>query len=203
MIINGLFPTPVVKFELGRELTSVETKTLTECERIRNQGNSASVSRYVLKDKKLRPLKAFVDLCLDKYVQSIYAPNERFRLAVTQSWLNYTEKDEFHHKHRHPKSMVSGVFYVNADETTDKIYFFKHEPSSFKVFTDNYNLFNSDSWWFAVKTGDLILFPSHVEHMVEKVQSANTRVSLAFNTFPVGDLGKLMESCKLTISGVE
>jgi uncharacterized protein (TIGR02466 family) len=193
----------VVKFELGRELTEQEMKLLMGYRQERNQGNSASEERYVLKDKKLRGLKLYVEQCLSKYVESIYAPSDLFQLTITQSWVNYTNQNEFHHRHKHPNSMVSGVFYVNADESTDKIHFFKDEPDSFKVFTDNYNLFNSDSWWFAVKTGDMVLFPSYLTHMVETVQSVNTRVSLAFNTFPTGNLGKLKESCKLVIRGVE
>jgi hypothetical protein len=32
---------------------------------------------------------------------------------ITQSWLNYTETNQYHHKHEHPNSLVSGVFYVN------------------------------------------------------------------------------------------
>jgi len=49
-------------------------------------------------------------------------------------------------------------------------------------------LYNSESWWFEVGTGDLLLFPSSLTHMVETVQE-DERISLSFNTFPVGYVG--------------
>lgn len=203
MIVNGLFPTPVIKFELGRQLSDQEMKVLMEYPQIRNQGNSASVERYVLKNKKLRALKIFAEECLAKYVEAVYAPSEPFKLDITQSWVNYTNTNEFHHKHSHSNSMVSGVFYIQANEATDKIHFFKVRQDTFKIYTNNYNPFNSEAWWLAAKTGDLILFPSYLEHMVETVQSSEMRVSLAFNSFATGSLGGLMDSCKLVIRGVE
>ena len=203
MIVNGLFPTPVIKFELGRQLTDQEMKVLMDYPQVRNQGNAASEERYVLKNKKLRSLKMFAEECLAKYVEAVYAPSEPFKLDITQSWTNYTNQNEFHHKHSHPNSMVSGVFYVSANEETDKIHFFRKETDTFRIYTENYNPFNSVAWWFPVKTGELIMFPSYLEHMVETVQSSEMRVSLAFNSFATGSLGGLMDSCKLVIRGVE
>lgn len=51
------------------------------------------------------------------------------------------------------------------------------------------NLWNSTSWWFPVKTGDIIIFPSSLTHAVETKQGDNTRTSLAFNVFIKGTIG--------------
>jgi hypothetical protein len=83
---------------------------------------------------------------------------------------------------------VSGVLYLKAAKERDKIYFYKDGYQQVKLPTDNYNVYNSDSWWFEVGAGDLMLFPSSLTHMVETVQDED-RVSLAFNTFPVGYVG--------------
>ena len=48
---------------------------------------------------------------------------------------------------------------------------------------------NSESWWFEVGSGDLVLFPSNLEHMVETKVGNETRVSIAFNTFLKGHIG--------------
>ena len=86
--------------------------------------------------------------------------------------------------------MVSGVFYINADEKLDKIKFFKeHTYSTITLPTNNYNIFNSTSWWFTVKTGDIVLFPSSLTHMVETKDGDNVRTSLAFNVFVEGKIG--------------
>jgi hypothetical protein len=48
---------------------------------------------------------------------------------------------------------------------------------------------NSDSWWFNVKTGGIVMFPSSLTHHVESVVADNVRVSLAFNSFIKGTFG--------------
>ena len=53
----------------------------------------------------------------------------------------------------------------------------------------NFNIWNSETWWFSVKTGDIIMFPSSLNHMVETKQGDNTRISLAFNVFIKGTIG--------------
>jgi hypothetical protein len=46
-------------------------------------------------------------------------------MRLTQSWLNYTKPGQFHHKHAHPNSFISGVLYMKAARQRDKIYFYK------------------------------------------------------------------------------
>jgi hypothetical protein len=78
---------------------------------------------------------------------------------------------------------------LKAARTKDKIYFYRDGYQQIKLPTDQWNLHNSESWWFEVGAGDLMLFPSSLTHMVETVQG-DERVSLAFNTFPVGYVGE-------------
>ena len=85
--------------------------------------------------------------------------------------------------------MVSGVFYPQANREFDKIYFYKDGYERIKVPAAEYNPYNSESWWFEVGAGDLILFPSHLTHMVQTKQDDNTRISIAFNTFLKGYIG--------------
>ena len=108
---------------------------------------------------------------------------------ITQSWLNYTETNQFHHTHNHPNSLVSGVFYIDVDEEKDKIKFCKPGYQQLRLKVTDYNQWNSEHWWFPVSTGELFLFPSSLEHTVEHKKGSNTRISLAFNVFVKGNLG--------------
>jgi len=90
------------------------------------------------------------------------------------------------------------VFYVQADKTKDKIYFFKEEYKQIKIPAKEYNLFNSESWWFETGTNDLVIFPSSLTHMVEKVVGKE-RISLSFNTFLKGYIGEDLELTGLHI----
>lgn len=188
MIIHSLFPTPVAKFELGRDFTSEENAFVVKQPTHKNAGNTTSNNHYVLRHDTLANLMSFVQTSVDEYVKAIYAPKEAVSLRVTQSWLNYTKPGEWHHKHEHPNSFISGVLYLKAARERDKIYFYRSGYQQIKLATDNWNLYNSESWWFEVGTGDLLLFPSSLTHMVDTVQG-DERISLSFNTFPVGLIG--------------
>ncbi len=190
MNIFTLFPTAVGKFQLDRELTKQELKFIADAERRPNMGNQTSVNNYVLKEKPLKKLGDFLLESANKYLTEIYKPRDDVKLYITQSWLNYTEKGGYHHKHAHPNSFVSGVFYVNADVTKDKIFFYGNEQyKQIKLDPIEFNLYNSESWWLEAGVGVLYLFPSSLTHMVETVQHEETRISLSFNTFLKGTIG--------------
>lgn len=195
MIVNNLFPTPVAKFELGRDLSGVEREHLFNLETRSNQGNATSVDNNVLNKPELNSLTEFLDDALQEYFNTVYSPKTDAELRITQSWVNYTKPGQFHHKHAHPNSLVSGVFYIQAAKETDKLYFFKDGFQQIKIMPKDFNLYNSDSWWLEAATGTLYLFPSSLQHMVEQVTGDDTRISLSFNTFPKGNIG---EEVKLT-----
>lgn len=188
MHIHKLFPTPVGFFELPRELEESELSFVLGLDKTANAGNTTSANRNLLKTPELTKLREWVEDCLTQYFDGIYAP-QGVSPYITQSWANYTEPGQHHHKHAHPCSFVSGVFYVDADKDVDKIFFFKEKYDMLKIPAKSWNDFNSESWWFPVKTGLLILFPSHLTHMVETKQGNNLRTSIAFNTFVKGRFG--------------
>lgn len=189
MNIHNLFPLPIGFFRLGRNLTKNELDFILGRERYSNVGNTTSADRGILKNKELTDIRDFIEDAALEYFKTVHDPKGDVSLYVTQSWANYTEPGQYHHKHAHPNSFISGVFYPQADRELDKIYFFKSGYERIKVQPENWNQWNSESWWFSVGAGDLILFPSHLEHMVEAKVGDETRVSIAFNTFLKGHIG--------------
>lgn len=190
--IRPLFPTPLLISCLNRELTKDEFKVLEDNykpEKIRNNdGNVSSLNRYILKDN-FSELRKEIQSQIDYYLKNIIDPVHNVELYITQSWLNYTEKGQYHHEHAHPNSIISGVFYFNADKEHDKIYFYKNHPRDIKILP-KWNHYNSESWWFECHTGILLLFPSHLRHKVAITTGDHTRISLSFNTFATGILGQ-------------
>jgi uncharacterized protein (TIGR02466 family) len=189
MQIVPLFPVAVGKFNLGRTFTTEEFFFVDNQSTYSNMGNTTSNNRYVFKDEALASLSAFAESCVEQYFREVYAPKHDVKLRITQSWLNYTKQGQHHHKHAHPNSLVSGVFYIKADAEKDRISFFKDDYEQINLPTEQFNIFNSSSWWIPVAAGELILFPSSLTHMVETVQG-DERISLAFNTFPIGYVGE-------------
>lgn len=189
MVINNLFPTPVASFELGRDLSEVEREYLFDLQTHKNVGNYTSVETNVLSNPKLHSLTEFLNSSLQEYFNTVYAPKHDANLCITQSWVNYTKPGDFHHKHAHSNSLVSGVFYIQASKETDKLHFSKDIHHQIKITPKDLNLYTAESWWLAAATGMLYLFPSSLMHMVEQVTGENTRISLSFNTFPKGIVG--------------
>jgi uncharacterized protein (TIGR02466 family) len=188
MNMQNIFPTPVALFKY-EGLSEEIIKYLTEQKQRPNTGNNSSEDKYILKQKCLYDLTTFIEKCIHEYFMATYCPKNDVKLRITQSWLNWTKPGGYHHKHLHPCSLISGCFYINANTDLDRIYFFKDGYTFLKFPPIEWNLYNSDSWWFPVGTGDLVLFPSSLTHEVQTVQGTDTRISLSFNTFPVGYVG--------------
>jgi uncharacterized protein (TIGR02466 family) len=189
--INSIFPKPIYISKINRELTDQELSFIdkTKLDVYRNEGNTTSNDNYILNQKEFKNLKTDLDLRVQDYFNKVISPADNITPYITQSWLNYTEKNQYHHKHQHPNSLVSGVFYINCHEELDKIKFFNDSYKTIKPEIKDWNMWNSESWWFSVKTGDIILFPSSLTHMVESKEGDNTRISLAFNVFIKGTFG--------------
>jgi uncharacterized protein (TIGR02466 family) len=190
--IIGIFPTPIYKSKLNRKLTKEELNFInkSKLDVNKNEGNITSNNNYILNNKIFRNLKKEIELKIKYYYDNIIDPKNKISFYITQSWLNYTDKNQFHHRHKHSNSLISGVFYINCDEKFDKITFFKKDTyQTIEMEPKKWNLWNSSSWFFPVKTNDIILFPSSTEHMVETKEGDNTRISLAFNVFIKGTVG--------------
>jgi uncharacterized protein (TIGR02466 family) len=186
-----LFPVPVMFNTLNRDFTASELSYIKDHSKktYQNAGNTTSTNNYILNEPELNDLKNIVQTHIENYISKVYKPKYPVMPYITQSWLNWTKPGEYHHTHEHPNSFISGVLYINADIKEDKIKFHKSGYRQIFLDTDIYDNLNSNTWWFSVKTKDLVIFPSSLTHNVETVTSGETRISLAFNTFLKGTIG--------------
>ena len=198
--VTGIFPVPIYQTILNIEISTEEKNFFNKLERTKNSYNYNSKNNYVLDEEPLSTLKKELFLRVEDYFQKIITPKTNVLPYITQSWVNWTKSGEEHHKHAHSNSLFSGVFYIDADEEYDSIKFFKrHTYESLSIEPYEYHLFNSESWTFKVKTGDIILFPSSLGHLVESKIGDNLRTSLSFNTFIKGTIGVDVELTELKL----
>lgn len=190
----SLFPTSLLVNNIGRGLTDEELECVLDYQdTVRaNTGNITTKDVLVLENPKLAGLKKLVEEALQDYLMQVYNPinPDKIRLVVTQSWLNFTDKTQYHHKHYHHNSIISGCLYVNARKESDCIMFTKRangEPWQIQALEQNY--FNCNEFTVPVETGDIVLFPSNLTHSVPQTNHDYTRISLAFNSFWDGELG--------------
>jgi len=189
--IEGIFPTPVYRTKLTNKIGKTENNLINEIknESSENLGNFISDDKYVLERPGFKKIKKELLKHLKEYYKIVccFKDSEPY---LTQSWLNFTSEEQYHHKHEHPNSMVSGVLYLNANLNNDKIQFWKDcGYQRIRPDVTEFNWFNAESWWFEVESKDLILFPSSLTHSVETKKGNNIRTSLAFNSFIKGNIG--------------
>jgi uncharacterized protein (TIGR02466 family) len=192
MKIYQLFPEPVYTSNLERKLTKEEVKTIAQYkkETYSNAGNLTSNENYVLENKALNNLKKDLHMKVMDYFDKVICTDNLITPYITQSWLNFTKSDQFHHQHDHPNSLVSGIFYISADKKVDTVTFYKGYPDDrIKLNINKYNTFNSTSHRVPVETGELLLFRSSLIHGVDKKKGNNIRISLSFNVFFKGTIG--------------
>ena len=193
-VIQNLFSTPIYMTNIDRSFTKQELQFVEKQKKhcVKNEGNINTKDNYILNRKEFKNIKKFLDKACKDYLERIICPKNNIELYITQSWLNYTEENQYHHRHEHPNSIVSGVLYLDSDKANDMIKFFSHikyQQIKPEIDDEKYNIWNSSSWWFPVETGQLVMFPSSTTHQVDNKKGDNTRVSLAFNTFYKGTIG--------------
>lgn len=189
--IELIFPTPIMLCDLDRSFTDQELVAVDKHRNLAslNVGNQRSNNSYILEEPEFKELK---QVCLDaanQYMQRIYKPKYPVGVRITQSWVNWTEPNGFHHVHTHTNSFINGTLYIRTNPAEDKIKFLTSGYSMINLETDHYDKCNSIAWDFPVNAGQIILFPSNLKHMVDTVTSKETRISLSFNTFLTGTIG--------------
>ena len=192
MRVEHLFPEPLYFSKLERVLTKEELKIFNEHKKKthKNTGNSRTNDSYVLEHKALKNLKKDLNQKIINYFNGIICCGNAITPYITQSWINYTKENQFHHRHTHPNSLVSGIFYISADKKVDSVTFYKtHLDDRIKLNTTKYNMFNAISCKFLVETGNILLFPSSLPHGIDIKKGTNTRISLSFNVFFKGTIG--------------
>lgn len=187
-----LFPTPVLifKYEENFEMELNYIRKLEYRKRDNNKlnYNSQSVDTFLLDKQELSKIRVFIEESIDCYVKNIIKSNRQ--LVITQSWSNRSSKNQSHHEHIHPNSIISGVFYFKIDNLPP-IKFKNSKISNFGLEVTEQNNFNSFEYYFPAKNGELIIFPSDLEHSVPINNCDEERISLSFNTFAKGNIGSI------------
>lgn len=201
--IIPIFPTPVYLAKLNRSFSKKEINFVQKQKNnlIKNEGNLFSKDTYILEKPVFKILKNEIISLLNDYLKKIICTKNNIEPFITQSWLNYTGLNEYHHVHNHPNSFISGVVYFNSPKQIDSIRFSKRRNESILTpIVSEYNQFNALSYELPIEAGNIVLFPSYLEHSVKKKEHSNERISLAFNSFIKGKIGCDMSLTELIIS---
>ena len=188
----NLFAVPLYRGSLNRQLTDKELACIREQVSDSNVAisNYASRNKRVLESPALADLKQSLQGHVDEYFKKVFDTSNDVQLRITQSWVSMTRQGEAHHEHTHPNSVASGVFYINVGKQ-DGINFYRNEDNIWHELVRNKeNYYNAYRYFIKTEIGDVLIFPSNIRHGVSKLQENVERLSLAFNTFFSGELGR-------------
>ena len=113
---------------------------------------------------------------------------------ITDMWSNVLKPGETHRPHTHSNNILSGVYYVEAEQTSGIIFTDPRpqagviQPDVTKQFVDNASVIKYDS-----ATNRMILFPSWLQHYVPINETKSNRISIAFNIMLKGKVGSSEE----------
>ena len=108
--------------------------------------------------------------------------NSQHDYQLRESWFNIALENNYQEPHVHPNSVFSCVYYASVPEGSGDLVFFSPENEMIQLLeVDEYNQYSSQTFSFQPMKGDLIIFRSHVRHMVKPNHSQEPRISLSYN----------------------
>ena len=202
--VDSIFPTPLYMFNRGIGILESESGEFREviggglCS---NRYNSTTSNNRVF-DSNFSDILEFCNTAIGRYVDEILSPVVDLEFFITQSWVNVTRNGESHQMHCHQNSIISGVYYHQTIEGDSIVFFDPNESvkDRIQILPKDANLFNSNERILSIKDGDLVLFPSYLEHQVDRNETDKERISLAFNVFARGLFGgrKILTELKIS-----
>ena len=103
------------------------------------------------------------------------------------AWIKINKKGDYNEKHNHPNSHLAGVLYLKCPKDCGNIVFdsptgfqsYQEILSYIKEFKECNNVFQS--YEFFPVEGKMLIFPSHLLHVVQANKSNEDRISVSFN----------------------
>lgn len=185
--IYPLFSTPLYHASVVNCISDivVEEKDFFENQNQYNTYNSRN--QNILDEDRFKEISDIVDEHVGTYAYDILKISKQTKLQRTCSWMVIGKPGSVTAPHIHRNSIFSGIFYVKSEENAGEI-IFSTQPTHSIISPDleEKNIYNSESWSISVKTNDILVFPSHLNHSVSCNNSGDIRCAIAFNYFLTG-----------------
>ena len=187
VVITPMFSTPIYYAKTGYVVGEEIIKSLQDGFQITGTGSYENDDYEILHKPQFSELKAVLTEHVDAFWKQVlnYTNNE---WQFTTTWVNKNPKGTYHNLHKHPNSVLSGVYYIDVPENSSGLTFHDPRERHLRLKPSVENEFTATQAVVGVSSGDLLLFPSDIYHEVTKNEADGMRISLAFNTWFTGQL---------------
>jgi uncharacterized protein (TIGR02466 family) len=185
--IAEVFPTVVVGYA-NKNYLKMNSKLLELMEVEEFHGEQGVLHPLQTKDNHLERREEYrffydwIDECLEDYRQEFKLMTEK--LSVSLSWANKSEQLNEHRAHYHPNSWISGIYYITDNPTPT--YFETPLPGKTGIVVQSEGMLSANIWRCPASTGELVLFPSWLEHFTEPSTFPGKRITISLNVMPKG-----------------
>lgn len=181
-MIQDLFKVAIYGTKLTLDNNKLKTFLLSqniESNQLSNIGGFQSKNLETYPESLLNHLNKHIKIYSDEL-------NLKKELSVCNMWYNINGYKDFNMSHRHPLSIVSGVYYVKTPKDCGNIKFLNPVLNMIETYWHNVNvennLYSSHMWEYIAESGVLYLFPSFLQHYVmPNLNKKEERISISFN----------------------
>ena len=124
------------------------------------------VENVIDKDSLTYLLKSIIKLFEEKQQQ-------KFKISLINIWENIYKNNDFQEPHIHPDADFSFIIYKKVDKDGGKTLFFNPSRNFIDPFSNISYMYNKEFQPFC-KEGQIVLFPSFLEHMVLRTSNQHT-----------------------------
>lgn len=144
-----------------------------------------SGGQQIVSHPEVEQVSIFISSVVQTYATDILGMPEKPTVYFNDSWFTINRKYSFHPAHDHLPGVISGVYYVQAEEDDAPLTFHDLNKEGGWIVSDLkgavFNEFTSRTWKLIPKTGRLVLFPSYVRHSVDQHLLDRERITISFN----------------------
>jgi len=199
--VQPLFSVPLFRADISDAISPQQVEFIKSLQMNTNQVNLISENLYIFDLPELKSIKSAIQEALNSYAGQVMGIDQK--LSVTQSWSLTNPPGVGMHGHSHSNSLVSGSFYyAPLPEPPARMIFQRH--SGYRQIELNpeqgkRNIFNTNMNVVEPKTGEVVMFPSNLTHLVEANGSNEPRHAIAFNSFVRGKIGSFRDVSELNV----
>lgn len=199
--LKPLFAEPIFRCDISSSISAEQVNYIQNLKMVRNQANLISENLYLFEEPEMASIKVAVQEVLDTYASQVMCIPQQ--LYVTQSWSLINNPTVGMHGHSHSNSVISGsLYYCDLPEPNANMVFSRHrgyQQLELSPDREKRNIYNTVANAVEPKKGEVILFSSGLQHLVEANKSAQPRYSIAFNSFVRGKLGDFRDVSELNL----
>ncbi|MEO0714691.1 MAG: putative 2OG-Fe(II) oxygenase [Pseudomonadota bacterium] len=199
--VQPLFATPIFRADISHAITADQILYVQELKMVTNRENQISEDLYIFRHPQLKRMAEAVQEALDIYARDVMGIRQT--IEITQSWALMNQPGVGMHPHAHSNSIVSGsLYYCDLPQPVSRVFFDRHiayQQIELPPLPDKQNLYNTPANVITPKQGEIILFPSNLNHMIEANAAAQPRRAIAINSFVRGTVGNYRDVSELTV----